>query len=59
MKKMIAVFLLFIFLILPGCSTQNSQIDMEKWQKEFKQKDERSKYNEAAKKSIFPNLKDK
>jgi len=59
MKKIIAILLLSIFLILPGCASRSSQIDMEKWQKNFKQKDERSKYNQDAKKSIFPNMKDK
>jgi len=61
MKKIIAFVVLLGFLILSGCTgaKPNAGIDIEKMEKNFKKNDDRSKYNKAAKKSIFPKMKDK
>lgn len=61
MKKIVTFTVLIIFLILSGCTSiqRNAGIDMKKFQDNFKKNDNRSKYNEAARKSIFPKMKDK
>ncbi|MGE5473349.1 MAG: hypothetical protein ACM3UU_03925 [Ignavibacteriales bacterium] len=61
MKKIITFVVLASFLILSGCANtqSNSGIDIKKMEDNFKKYDNRSKYNKAARKSIFPKMKDK
>jgi len=60
MKKIITFIVLIGLVVLPGCTgaKPNAGIDIKKMENDFKKNDDRSKYNEAAKKSIFPKMKE-
>ena len=60
MKKVPAIIFILMLIFLAGCAEPvSSQIDMKKMEENFKKNDQRSKYNDAARKSIFPNMKEK
>lgn len=54
----IAVILAFSIFLLPSCSNRKSTIDMKNVLEKAKQDDQRFKNADAAKKSIFPKMKD-
>lgn len=59
MKKVILIFIAAAIITFAGCSGSKSTIDIKKMEDNFKKNDDRSKYNDAARKSIFPKMKDK
>lgn len=59
MRTLVAISLVFIVLFLSSCSNNNSSIDMKDIMDKSKNYEKKSENADKARKSIFPNLKDK
>lgn len=58
--RIIAITLIaFVILLLPACGSNRSSIDMKKFKSTMQKSHKSSKDIDAARKSIFPNMKEK